>query len=73
MDTSSQNYIEPTEDEARNGWTARTLTEYIQSRNEHQAVVAGVCDVRFNRDLRLKHGIDTNPARAQSEYNPMRW
>lgn len=72
MDTNS-GFIEPTEAEARNGWTPRTLTQYINERNEHQAVVAHVYDLRFNRDMRLKHGIDNNPERAQSDYNPMRW
>ena len=52
--------VEPTEDEARNGWEAEGLTAYLAERERAQAVAI----------------LDRKPARprwANSRYSPLRW
>ncbi len=55
--------VEPTADEARNGWTAETLTEYLAERAQEDAKLA----------FRM---FDRKPRRsrwANSKYSPFRW
>ncbi len=51
--------IQPTEEEARNGWTAETLTDYVRQRQRAQA--AKVFPEKPPR-----------PTMANSKYNPLR-
>ena len=55
--------IEPTADERRNGWTAETLTDYVQQRERAQKGI-----VLFDPDYRAVK----RPGRANSRYNPLR-
>lgn len=64
-------YIEPTEDEIRNGWTAETLTRYVRERTQSQARHAGIVEYPYQQ-----WGDRQDPNRpevADSRYNPMRW
>ena len=55
--------IEPTAEERKNGWTAETLTEYLDGRAaEKQKYMLSGARAR-----------DARPTRAQSEYNPHEW
>jgi len=60
MDTG---LIEPTEEEARNGWTAEALTEYVRRQADIQRGV-----INFDPAHRKKR----RPATANSQYNPHR-
>ena len=57
--------VEPTEDEARNGWTTETLTEYVASRAAGQSLSA---------DPHSLHRRLAERATEQNHrYNPHRW
>ena len=55
--------VEPTPDEARNGWTAETLTEYVRERTAAQSL-------RIDPMSTVRR---TPPRRANSVYRPLRW
>ena len=56
--------VEPTEHDIQNGWTAESLTEYLESR-ENVANGIVMFDPEF-RPVKL-------PRRANGKYNPLRW
>jgi hypothetical protein len=55
--------IEPTADEARNGWTAATLTAYVQEQTAAQSL-------RADPHSAMRQVI---PTRANSKYSPFMW
>lgn len=63
--TEGSPLLQPTEDEARNGWTPESLTAYVA---EQDAAASLKIDPRsaLNRASR-------KPARANSRYSPFRW
>jgi len=60
-----QDLVQPTEDEAANGWTAETLTEYLAERAAGQSLMI---DPRSLHSRAAKR-----PKWANNRYNPMRW
>ncbi len=56
--------IQPTEEEAANGWTAETLTAHHAERARAQAGVI-MFDETYRRPARQD--------RANSQYRPLRW
>lgn len=60
---TSKDRVEPTEAEARNGWTADTLSDYIA---DSRAVAAVRIDMKSN--LRKNH-----PQFVNSLYSPFMW
>ncbi len=56
--------IQPTEEEAANGWTAETLTAYHSERERAQAGV-----INFDETYRSP----ARRSRANSLYRPLRW
>ncbi len=56
--------IQPTEEEAANGWTAETLTAYHAERARAQAGV-----INFDETYRAP----ARQGRANSLYRPLRW
>lgn len=52
--------IEPTDDELRNGWTAKTLTAYHAEREQARAAV-------------ISDRPPLKPRMAKSKYRPLRW
>lgn len=62
MRMSSSELVEPTPEEARNGWTAQSLTLYIREIQRKEAEIYGA-----------EHDGIVNPSRAESRYNPFRW
>jgi len=62
-EVTSKDRFEPTEAEARNGWTTDTLSDYIA---DQRAVAAVRIDMKSN--LR-KH----RPQFVNSSYSPFRW
>jgi hypothetical protein len=56
--------IEPTADEAKNGWTAKTLTAYLAQQQASQAMRND-----WTSALRRK----PRPSLANSDYRPSRW
>lgn len=62
---AGQPVVEPTPDEARNGWTAETLTAYLAEQTTSQTlrIDAGSLHRRLAR----------RPDRANSKYRPHRW
>lgn len=52
--------IEPTPEEARNGWTAESLTAYVREREKAQ-----LTNAMPDKPQR--------PAQANSKYSPLRW
>ncbi len=61
----SKKLIEPSPDEARNGWTAETLTTYLADQTAAQAERIDPVSVARKRARR--------PTRASSGYRPLRW
>jgi hypothetical protein len=61
----TQELIEPTDEEKRNGWTAETLTEYIAERRAGQSLHADPNS--------LQSRIARRPAETNHTYNPHRW
>ena len=55
--------VEPTPDEARNGWTAESLTEYLRDQKAAQSM-------RMNPHSAMRK---QPPRRANSKYRPLRW
>lgn len=53
--------IEPTPDEAANGWTAEALTRYVADRKRRQAEEA------------LNPSVKRNPTQADGRYDPHKW
>ena len=56
--------IHPTEEEARNGWTADALTDYVRRQSASQRGV-----IFFDP----AHRKPPRPATANGDYNPHRW
>ncbi len=61
----SKGRVEPSADEARNGWTAETLTTYLAEQTAAQAERIDPASVARKRARR--------PTRANSGYRPLRW
>ncbi len=57
--------IEPSSEEARNGWTAETLTPYLAEQTAAQAERIDPVSPQRKRARR--------PTRATSGYRPLRW
>ena len=55
--------IQPTEDEARNGWDAESLTAYLPERSAAQS----------DRLLAIFNRRPSRPRWANSRYSPFRW
>jgi len=62
---AAQPMVEPTEDEARNGWTPETLTAYLAEQQAAQALKTDPHSAFNKRNRR--------PSRANSRYRPLRW
>ncbi len=61
----NQDLVEPTDDEAANGWTAEALTEYLAERTAGQSIMI---------DPRSLHSRVAKRSRyANNKYNPLRW
>ena len=60
-----QELVQPTEDEAANGWTAETLTQYLAEQATDQTLSIDPHSLR-NRAAR-------RPRWANNRYSPMRW
>lgn len=61
----SQEMVEPTEAEARNGWTAESLTSYLAEQKASQSIRSDPNSMG-RRAARI-------PRRANSKYRPLRW
>ena len=62
---------EPSSEEIKNGWTTESLSQYIEERERHQAVVVGVCSPV---SIGLPKTYSTKPViRANNSYNPHKW
>lgn len=59
-----QELVEPTEDEARNGWTAEALTQYLAERTTGQSIM---CDPHSLQSRAAKR-----PRFANNCYDPFR-
>lgn len=57
--------IEPSDEEKRNGWTAETLTAYLNQQHAAQGV-----RVDIHSDERRQ---GRRPVMANNRYNPLRW
>jgi hypothetical protein len=55
--------VEPTEDERKNGWTAESLTAYLQDQKAAQSL-------RTDPHSAMRQ---QPPMRANSKYRPLRW
>lgn len=62
---AEQPLVEPTPDEARNGWTAETLTEYLTERRAANSL-------KNDKDS-LQNRMAKMPARQNNRYSPHRW
>ena len=62
---NQQQTIEPTEEEKRNGWTAKTLTAYLSER-----LAAQTLNVDVNS---LHRQVARRPREANHHYRPHRW
>lgn len=62
---SAQNLVEPTAEERRNGWTAKTLTAYLAERQAGQSL-----DVDVNS---LHRQAARRPSEQNHRYKPLRW
>lgn len=60
-----ERFVEPTEEEKRNGWTKETLTEYILERKISQAEEN---TLRAMLIIPKKYSIEN-----ETEYNPHKW
>ncbi len=56
--------IEPTAEEARNGWTAADLTKYLADQK-------AAANVRINPSSAMRG--NKRPQVANSRYNPLKW
>jgi hypothetical protein len=56
--------VQPTAEEARNGWTAETLTAYLAEQKAAQSL-------RLDPSSTLRR--KAPPARANSKYRPLKW
>lgn len=61
----SQKQVQPTAEEARNGWTAETLTEYLASRVAGQSLSIDVNS--------LHRRVARRPQTQNCQYRPLRW
>jgi len=59
-----QALIQPTADEAKNGWTAETLTAYVAEQKAAQSL-------RIDPSSALRR--KAPPVRANSKYRPLKW
>ena len=57
--------IQPSDEEARNGWTPETLTQYLHEQTAAQALKINPSS-SLNRRAR-------RPTRANNRYRPQRW
>ena len=62
---NQQQTIEPTEEEKKNGWTAKTLTAYLSER-----LAAQTLNVDVNS---LHRQVARRPREANHHYRPHRW
>lgn len=62
---AAQKLIEPTAEERRNGWTAKTLTAYIAERQAGQSLDVDVNSI--NRQAARR------PGEQNHRYRPLRW
>ena len=62
---AQQKTIEPTEEEKKNGWTAKTLTAYLAERMAAQSLNVSI-DSLHRRNAR-------RPQEANHRYRPHRW
>lgn len=60
VEPEPRDLVEPTAEEARNGWDAEGLTAYLAERDRAQADT-------------VLHRAPPKPRFANSKYNPMRW
>ena len=60
-----QEIIEPTEDEKKNGWTAKTLTKYLAERAAGQSLAVDVNS--------LHRRVARRPDVQNHRYRPHRW
>jgi hypothetical protein len=63
--TEGRPLIEPSADEARNGWTAETLTAYVAEQDAAASLRTDPVSAQ-NRAAR-------RPTKALSRYSPFRW
>lgn len=61
---NNQKLVEPTEDEKKNGWTAKTLTAYHADRSAGQSLSIDVNSL--SRRMARK-------PQTQARYQPLRW
>jgi len=61
----TQPLVEPTEEERRNGWTAKTLTAYLAERQADQSLSVDVNS--------LHRQVARRPNEQRHKYNPHRW
>lgn len=61
----TQELVEPTDEERRNGWTAETLTAYLAERRAGQSLAADPDSLHRQTARR--------PGEANHRYNPHRW
>jgi len=57
--------IQPNEEEKRNGWTAETLTKYLQERHAAQSVMVNIKSL--NRQAARRKDVQNH------KYKPRRW
>lgn len=57
--------VQPTADEARNGWTAETLTAYLQEQQASASLRADMGSAMRRQGRR--------PQRQNRDYRPLRW
>jgi hypothetical protein len=67
--------IEPTPDEAKNGWTPEKLAEYRAEADQSAAMVIGRVFGDAGRMTANGHFIPSRPVTAQTvkTFNPLRW
>ena len=63
LDGVTPELIEPTPDEAKNGWTAETLTAYHAEQKAAQAL-------RIDPNSAIRR---VRPQKANGRYSPLRW
>lgn len=62
---AQQQIVEPTEEEKRNGWTAKALTAYLTDRLAAQSLSLDVSS--------LHRRLARRPNEANHHYRPLRW
>lgn len=64
VEIPSDDMVEPSEEEKRNGWTAESLTAYLRERGNAQFGM-----VTFDPEYRSPR----RPRQTNGDYNPHRW